>query len=443
MKATIKNRSMTKLRSFKRYLIKWQAMVAILVILGYSFIMNWYFVHGLDQSNLMSLTLEMQAFSKAYENQLAPEIPHSIHFNGYLGWQKTPNWVKSEFPDLQFPTQLELRDVKLFKRDEVPLGIPNTVAFVVAKPLFDGKIFYLTREIDIDPIRNPVQERVFAMLSLTWPLALSFLILILIAVQIMIKRLTQPMEGLANWADSLTLEDIGNVAPTFGFEELNRIARLQQATFSRIANVLDQEQEFLRNASHELRTPIAVIKSNSELLNRVLIDKRAITCVERINRAALDMQQMTETLLWLSREEQQEMNVCEVNIAHLITSLVRDNQYLLQGKAIKLNIDTEDKILVLAKSPCSIVLSNLIRNAFQYTTQGEVNISLYRSSVIIKNTNDASANVDHTSGDYGFGLGLNLVDRIVKKMNWRYQFVEFDGGRNVTVDFQLLQQHIP
>ena len=113
---------MTKLRSFKRYLIKWQAMVAILVILGYSLIMNWYFVRGLDQSNLMSLTLEIQAFSNAYENHLTPEIPHSIHFNGYLGWDNTPSWVKSEFPDLQFPKQLETRDVKLYKHDEVPLG---------------------------------------------------------------------------------------------------------------------------------------------------------------------------------------------------------------------------------------------------------------------------------------------------------------------------------
>ena len=428
---------MKKRHSFKFFLIKWQSIVAILVIIGYSLIMNWYFVRGLDESNLMSLNLEMQAFSLAYKNQLHPEIPHSIHFNGYMGWQQVPTWVKTQFPELEFLTQLEMRDVKLFAPQRATISAPSTVAFVVAQPLFDGQLFYLTREINIDFMHNPqAQEQVLSMFRLTWPLALGFLILILGAVHLIIKRLTQPMADLANWADSLTLKDIGKQAPSFGFQELDRIAKRQQATFTRIANVLDKEQEFLRNASHELRTPIAVVKSNSELLSRVLKDNKAQASVERITRAAFNMQQMTETLLWLGRDDEQSLVKSEVNISQLLHGIIKENEYLLQGKDVTLHLNIPKFSVFLAHTPCRIILSNLVRNAFQYTTQGSVDISLYHYCVSIKNSNHNPLDGDTTSEDYGYGLGLNLVEKIVKKLNWQYENLEFNDGRNVTIDFQ-------
>ena len=428
---------MNKQHSFKYFLIKWQTITAILVIIGYSLIMNWYFVRGLDQSNLMSLNLEMQAFSLAYQNQLNPDIPHSIHFNGYMGWLEVPNWVKTQFPDLEFLTKLEMRDVKLFDAQSAAISTPNKVAFVVAQPLFDGQFFYLTREINIDLIHNPqAQEQVLSMFRLTWPLALGFLILILCAVHLIIKRLTQPMADLANWADSLTLKDIGKKAPSFGFRELDRIAKRQQATFTRIANVLDKEQEFLRNASHELRTPIAVVKSNSELLSRVIKDNKAKASIERITRAALNMQQMTETLLWLGRDEEQSLKKTNVNISQLLFGIIKENEYLLQGKNVTLNLNIPECHVLIAQTPCRIILSNLIRNAFQYTTQGLVKISLGDYKVTIENSNENPLDNETTSEDYGYGLGLNLVEKIVKKLNWQYENLEFNGGRNVMVDFQ-------
>lgn len=418
-------------------MIKWQSIVAILVIIGYSLIMNWYFVRGLDESNLMSLNLELQAFSNAYQNKQNPDIPRSIHFNGYMGWNSVPDWVKTEFPELKALTQLEMRDVKLFKGIRSGLVVPNMVAFVVAKPLHDGRFFYLTREISIDLTKNPqAQEQVVSMFRLTWPLALGFLILIMAAVQLIIKRLTQPMAELANWSDTLTLKDIGKQAPSFGFEELNRIAKRQQATFTRIANVLDKEQEFLRNASHELRTPIAVVKSNSELLSRVLHNEKAQASVERITRAALNMQQMTETLLWLGRDDEASLEKAKLNISQLLHSLVKENEYLLQGKAVTVHLTIPDSILFLASTPCRITLNNLIRNAFQYTTEGEVSISLKQHRVTIKNVNHSPLNAQASSEDYGYGLGLNLVEKIVTRMHWHYENIECDDGRKVTIDFQ-------
>ncbi len=427
---------MRRKKSFKRFIIKWHAIVAVTVIFAYSLIMNWYFVRGLDQSNFMNLNLEVKHFVKAYNNQKNPELPDSIHFKGYLNWANVPTWIQAEFPHLKNVSQLEMADAKIFNHD-IHSMFPEVVVFMVAQPLKDGNTFYLTRQIDPSINTNHIENRIFTMFKLTWPLALAFLLLIHLAVQLVIRRLTQPMEALAHWADSLSLKDIGKPAPEFGFEELNQIASLQQAAFTRIANVLDKEQDFLRNASHELRTPIAVVKSNAELLTRVLTDKKASTCVERITRAALNMQHMSETLLWLSRDDNQTLDKSEVDISELLRNLVSENQYLLQSKSVDVHMEIENIHMWVAATPCGIVLSNLIRNAFQYTAEGKIEISLYKSSVVIKNTNQHNQEVDHTGADYGFGLGLNLVEKIVDKMNWKYENLDFQGGRNVMVDFAI------
>ncbi len=63
---------------------------------------------------------------------------------------------------------------------------------------------------------------------------------------------------LADWADSLKAEDINKPIPDFEFEEINRIARHQQSSFTKITQLIEKEKSFLRHASHELRTPIAL-----------------------------------------------------------------------------------------------------------------------------------------------------------------------------------------
>ena len=262
-------------------------------------------------------------------------------------------------------------------------------------------------------------------------------------VHLLLERTLKPFAQLSDWVDTLTKDNVGKAVPDFEFNELNRIAHQQQAALIRISEMLDKEQDFLRHASHELRTPIAVVKSNSELLARILesagisetCDHKGVAAIARIKRAALNMQHTTETLLWLSREQGDSLVTSEVNVTAMINHLVDDNHYLLQGKKVSISLNIDNETLQLAETPCRLVLNNLIRNAFQYTAEGEVVISFHQAKVNIININQSQESLDHTAADYGYGLGLRLVERIVDKMSWQYQNNEIDGGRNVTVDF--------
>jgi len=433
---------MNRSQTLRRYILKMQSLVALTVVLSYTIVISFYFILGLNEANFQDLHLESNAFSLAYNKGEAVDLPDSIHFKGYLGWQDLPQRVKKVFPDLINVSSLEMEKIRIFSQ-ETFVPWPEQAIFIIAQPLNDGQVFYLIREINIEQYDALSQSGIIKMFSLTLPIALLFLVMMHIVVQLLLKRTLKPVRQLGDWVDSLTIDNVTKAVPSFEFNELNRIANQQQAALIRISEMLDKEQDFLRHASHELRTPIAVVKSNSELLARILdsaginetCDHKGVAAIARIKRAALNMQHTTETLLWLSREQGDSLITSEVNVTDMLNHLVDDNEYLLQGKKVTISLNIDNEMLQLAETPCRLVLNNLIRNAFQYTAEGEVSISFHKAKINIININKSRESLDHTAADYGYGLGLRLVARIVDKMLWQYQNNEIDGGRNVTVDF--------
>lgn len=428
---------MAKSRTLHHYLIKVQAIVALLVVLIYTILLNWYFIRGLDESTFINMYQEVKIYLQAYENKEQPQ--KSLLSKGYLGWQQLPDEVKREFPTLKQISEVKMKSHSIFNNDKF-ISLPDSVLFVIAHPMADGNTFYLVQSIKLGLHKKIIDERIHSALNLTWPLVLIILLIFIIGVHLIVKSLTQPMRRLGDWSDSLTLNNINNKVPDFRFSELNRIANQQQSSLLRISEVLAKEQDFLRNASHELRTPITVVKSNSELLERILENQKCRGPIERIKRAALNMQHMTETLLWLSNNEKkpEELTTEPVDITQMIKQLIKDNRYLLQNKQIKIDLilKTQQQTLHLAVTPCHIILNNLIRNAFQYTYEGKVTISFCSGKVQIKNINISEDEIDHTGADYGYGLGLQLVDKMIEKLNWQYQNQEIPGGRLVSITFR-------
>ena len=433
---------MNRPQTLRRYVLRIQSIIALTVVLSYTLVISFYFVRGLDEANFQDLHLETNYFAEQYNQGKTVELPNSIHFKGYLGWQQLPFTFQKVFPSLKNITELQMESIRLHQKDSI-LSWPEKVLLIVAQPLNDGNIFYLVREINIEQYEALSQNGIMKMLILTLPIALLYWLIMRVFVQLLLKRTLKPFGQLSDWVDTLTKDNVGMPVPDFEFNELNRIAAQQQAALIRISEMLDKEQDFLRHASHELRTPIAVVKSNSELLSRILdtaginqtCDHKGVAAIARIKRAALNMQHTTETLLWLSREQGDSLIVAEVNISEMLHHLVDDNQYLLQGKNVKVSLNIDNKSLNLAETPCRLVLNNLLRNAFQYTAEGEVTIKFHGSEVNITNISKSNQFLDHTAADYGYGLGLRLVSRIVEKMSWQYQNNEIDGGRNVIVDF--------
>ena len=87
------------------------------------------------------------------------------------------------------------------------------------------------------------------------------------------------------------------------------------------------------------------------------------------------------------------------------------------------------------KTHVSIVMSNLIRNAHQYTTTGKIRIKLDGYVITISNQFDNDLHT-HANKAFGFGIGLYLVKKICTDNNWMIQTDTTDSIFSVKIQFK-------
>jgi len=144
---------------------------------------------------------------------------------------------------------------------------------------------------------------------------------------------------------------------------------------------------------------------------------------------------VTETLLWLGRDDSSTHPSVMLRVDDVIRELVDGLRYLLQGHPVELELNLEPAELYLPEAPTRIVLGNLIRNAFQHTRSGTVTISQRGGQVEIVNSLDED---QEAPSETGFGLGLKLTERFTEKLGWGYTNEPGDAGRKVEIVLNTL-----
>ena len=266
--------------------------------------------------------------------------------------------------------------------------------------------------------------------------ALAAIVLFFAILVLILRKVASPVEQLKNWAKSLDKDNLNEPTPDFHFSELNTLASIIRDSLSSVQSSLEREQKFLGYASHELRTPIAVTRTNSELLEKLIqkgkSPEKQLEVVDRIKRAGFTMTDLTETLLWLTRQQDKDLPLDNINLGDMLQQINHDLTYLLNGKPVTVSLESDESQYQLPAGLTRIVLTNLIRNAYQHTGNGTVDIVQKGSRVVIVNCNTDGSIEDN---ELGFGLGLELTERLLAQYDWQYHNQEQAGGRKVQVDF--------
>lgn len=230
--------------------------------------------------------------------------------------------------------------------------------------------------------------------------------------------------------------------------EVTRLVDALDRFTERVENFIEREQAFTRDASHELRTPLAVIKSSVALLDKrddwAANEKRAL---QLIKQTISDMESLIETLLLLAREEFSALPLDDILINDLIGSVSHQVEQAAGNESISLSL--EERCLLSVKAPekvLTILFSNLIRNAFSYTLQGDIVITIDEAAVTIR---DSGVGMEEQvlknvykpffraqSNNHGHGLGLSIVKRFCNRFGWTLKMTSKPGkGTEVAVLF--------
>ncbi|NRF30320.1 sensor histidine kinase [Vibrio coralliilyticus] len=411
-------------RSLRLYFLFAMLLTGSLTIIAMSGVAVSYFFSGLD----MAMTGFMR--TQAYQVELTDNTPVKINdLTVARRWQDLPQPIQDNLN----PNELVLNEV-LKKVVGVPLIESPKAGYFAMKMEHKGDVRYAS-VLFLDNEFSPGEMPQFIYIVFVAIAAILAFSLILIA---FIRSVSTPVEELKDWAKSLDKEKLSQPIPGFDYSELNTLAEIIRSSLSCVQEGLEREQRFLGYASHELRTPIAVTRTNSELLKKMILKKldedKQLEVLERIERAGYTMTDLTETLLWLNRQEDKTLPFSDLVIGDLITQIDHELEYLLQGKEVKVSIKVDATQYSLPHGLCRIIITNLVRNAFQHTYQGEVIIEQSGSRLVITNHNVSQGDGED---ELGFGLGLELTERLISQYGWYYDNSATNSGRRVELHFSL------
>lgn len=233
--------------------------------------------------------------------------------------------------------------------------------------------------------------------------------------------------------------------------EIETLVKSFSSYSKRIRLFVERERTFTRDASHEFRTPLTVIKMASDLLlNEPDLNKYSKKYGTRIKGAARDMEELIDAFLILARETDKEFEDEYIFVREVVDREVNLASIYLEDKDIEVQVVEEHPLeLMSAHKVLSIVLGNLIRNAILYTNQGEVTITIREHSVVIADTGIGMcseqlkrifqpyyrAENENKTKRKGYGVGLTIVNRLSNRFNWK---VDVESEVNVGTRFELI-----
>jgi len=387
--------------------------LAIAIFLGLIALVTTFSFYQIGQAGKNYMRLDAIKLEQAAVSNPDFTLPQQDDFSAYRKWQDIPPEVRRLFSDskVQPLDPLEIERVN-------EQGVRQYGYLLYSNHQQSGGLYLLEfEEADkIEALAKAVFERTLIDASLITGV---FILALFAVISWLFKRALKPLELLVEWSSRVKQNPASTLDVQFSVSELNEIAEHLLSTLQQVREYNEREQQFLRHASHELRTPLATLQASLDTLAvRTTPEDAGYGSLVRARRASASMIQLSESLLWLARQHGKPISQCDVRPGDLCRELLADMQYLVDSKTTEISMDDRAGTIRIEKDLFRIVLANLIRNAFQNTSGGTIAIVLTGDSLSISNPVDAQA-IPETPG---FGLGLQLVERIAGKLGWQFEF---------------------
>lgn len=310
----------------------------------------------------------------------------------------------------------------------------------------DRKFYELTIETSTLE-KEDMAEAIF------WSIVILYVCLlccILLVSHFVFKSSFRPLYTLVNWLKAYRLgkqsAPLVNETKVDEFKILNTAIRdtMQQST-----EMYNQQKHFVKNASHELQTPLAICMNKLELLSENPdCTEEQLSEIAGINHTLRGIIKMNKSLLLLSRiDNKQFPDTSEININQLAGQFLPDFKEMYEHKNISVSYtETATLIYVMNESLASTLISNLLKNAFIHNKKngGAIDITITGRTFAIANSSDSPALNEtllfnrfekQTHRKESTGLGLAIVKSIASIYGIEIKY-EYNGLHQFILTFR-------
>ena len=308
----------------------------------------------------------------------------------------------------------------------------------------DGNTWLLT-------VSTPTFEREDLLLAVLWHLVALYAILvitILAVTSIVFNYSMQPLYRLLRWLDGYSLGNgVEDLPMCTHIEEFRILTESARSTIARAEENFERQKQFIGNASHELQTPLAVLGTRIEwMIDNTPLTEEQFAELTKMRQSLHRLSRLNRTLLLISKIENSQFNeVHDVDIVELIDNEFEIYNEIYAGKEISCSTQLPAQfIAAMDESLATTLVTNLLKNAFLYTTQGgTIRISIDKEILTVENSGteplDATRLFDrfYTGGANGStGLGLALVKSIAEFYKFNLDYTYKGGMHCFTVKFR-------
>ena len=275
----------------------------------------------------------------------------------------------------------------------------------------------------------------------------------------LVHKLLKPIRDMTDKVKNINGTSLNRLDTDLAKDELKDLALTFNEMLNRLELFMNQQKQFVSDASHELRTPIAIIQGYTEMLERWGKDDPAILeeSINSLSQETASMKDLLEKLLFLSRSDKKTLKVEKemFDLSALCHEVVKETGFIDDEHTIVPKI-TDNIMLSGDKGLIKELLRILVDNALKYTPEGgtiTVGCTISKQNIILS-VQDTGIGIAHehiahlferfyridearNKSTGGTGLGLAIAEQIVKVHGAQISVTsEIDEGTQFLIFFE-------
>lgn len=236
--------------------------------------------------------------------------------------------------------------------------------------------------------------------------------------------------------------------PATPIDEFNELSAAIEKMSLKIHDEFNIQKEFSENASHEIQTPLAIVRNKLEILIQSELTKEQIELINSATIAINRLSKLNEALIILSKIENRQFHeVVEIDFGQVLDRIIHGLEELIKLKSITITKEYKEMLLVkMNPFLCEILLENIIGNSIKHNLSGgKIIISMNGKMLRISNTGEFTdittdklfqRFVKTNSKSQSLGLGLSIVKAVCETYHFKISYSLEDHMHQVTLSLQ-------
>ena len=378
-------------------------------------------VTGYDTQSTLRVTVPYAAL-EAFEADNQSRLFYRVSSLGgalVSGYAELPFW-RGQIP--ANPAYAALVDFYDDAFEKTPVRVAVLLQPVVSS---NGRAMAVIQVAETLELRRTLARSV--LFDTLWRQALLLAVIALVVI-VVVQRATRPVRSLSQQLEARPEGDLSPIAAPDAPRELMPLVDATNAVMARLAGLLEHQKRFVRDAAHQLRTPLAVLKVQVQSAMRG--DLQPLNALLEINQTVDRATMVANQMLALAKVEQlrQQPDLKTLDLADVVRAVALDLSALMADKNIDFSIETVAAPMAAHEWMLTELSRNLLHNAIKHTPpSGSLAVRIVRDSTHAALTmSDSGPGIDtelsqrlfqpFSAGNVarGSGLGLAICKEIVQ-----------------------------